>query len=99
MASTEEQMTHEERQDLLERLPAGTPLTLERAALLAGYRSASTLRKAVRENRLQVTRHSERVVLTTAQDLRAYLERLHAGGASRGQPRKSQGTGEDEPAD
>ena len=77
-----------ERARLLEQLPPSTPLTLERAAQLAGYRSVSALRQAARDDRLRVTRHSPRSVVTTAGDLRDFLSKLHPRGHARGQPRK-----------
>ncbi len=81
------QASPEERRRLLEQLPESTPLTLERAAYLAGYLSATTLRTAAQHGRLQVDRHGPRTVLTTAGDLLAYLSSLDVRGAARGRPR------------
>ncbi len=90
MDSDEAQVPGDERRRLLEQLPPSTPLTLERAAYLASYRSSSTLRRAAREGRLRVDRHGPRTVLTTAGALLSYLATLHPKGAERGLPRKSQ---------
>jgi hypothetical protein len=95
MPLEEENMTAEERRQLLDHLPASTPLTFERAALLANYRSASSLRTAARAGKLVVQRHSERLMLILAGDLRAYLQNVHERGTARGQPRQKTGdTGE-----
>lgn len=90
MDTDETSMSTEERVRLLDQLPPSTPLTLERAAQLAGYRSVSALRQAARDGRLRVTRHSPRSVVTTAGDLREFLSRLQQRGHARGQPRKGQ---------
>jgi len=83
----EAQASPEERRRFLEQLPPATPLALLRAAQLAGYRSATTLRTAAQNGRLQVSRHGPRVVLTTAGDLLAYLDSLGPRGAERGEAR------------
>jgi hypothetical protein len=68
------------------RLPNATDLmTLEEAAADAGYSSASTLRKAAREGRLKVIRHGARTILTTADWVWAYEDRIYGkGGRPRG---------------
>jgi len=73
MDSDEAQAPGDERRRLLEQLPPSTPVTLERAAYLANYRSSSTL---------------PRNVLTTAGALLSYLGTLHNKGAARGRPRR-----------
>jgi hypothetical protein len=71
---------------LVARLPnAADLMTLEEAAADAGYSSASTLRKAAREGRLRVVRHGARTVLTTAEWVSAYEDRIYGkGGRPRG---------------
>jgi hypothetical protein len=67
------------------RLPnAADLLTLEEAAEDAGYSSPTTLRKAAREGRLQVTRHGRRTILTTAAWVSAYEDSAYGNG---GRPR------------
>jgi hypothetical protein len=93
-------MSPEERRRLLEQLPPATPLTLERAAWLANYRSVSALRTAMRHGRLRVTRHSPRSIVTTAGDVLEYLHTVNHWGAPRGQPRrhKTQEAGDQDPS-
>src|SRR5438132_134055 len=91
MSTENTTMSTEERLRFLEQLPPATPLTLERAAELGGYRSVSALRTAMRAGRLRVTRHSPRSVVTTAGDLLAYMQGLHGWGAERGRPRGRKG--------
>jgi hypothetical protein len=67
-------------------------LTLEQAAALTGYRSASTLRTAAREGRLRTERMSARVQWTTAGALRDYLAGQSARGFARGHVRGTQRT-------
>ncbi len=75
----------------LDLLKDDTRLTLEQAATLAGYRSASTLRRAVREGRLQIERMSAHVMWTTAGALRDYLAgQGDRRGFARGRPRGTQ---------
>jgi len=88
MNTDEPAMSPEERRRFLEQLPSSTPLTLARAAHLAGYRSVSALRTAALEGRLRVDRHGPRNVLTTAGALLSYLGTLHNKGAARGRPRR-----------
>jgi hypothetical protein len=72
---------------LVARLPnAADLMTLEEAAEDAGYSSASTLRKAAREGRLRVVRHGIRTILTTAEWVSAYEDRIYGKG---GRPRGS----------
>jgi hypothetical protein len=69
------------------RLPnAADLLTLEEAAMEAGYLSPSTLRKAAREGRLKVIRRGARTILTTAEWVAAYEETVFGKG---GRPRGS----------
>jgi hypothetical protein len=88
------EMSPEDRGRLLEQLPPATPLTLARAAWLGNFRSTSGLRMAIRRGSLHATKHSERVMLTTAGDLLAYLNSTQVRGTARGRPRKSQDAGE-----
>ncbi len=83
---------------LLEQLPPATPLTLERAAQLGGFRSTSGLRMAVRRGSLHATKHSERVMLTTAGDLLNYLRSTQVRGTRRGQPRSEQQSDQEQDA-
>jgi hypothetical protein len=87
MNSVDPQMSPEARWRLLEQLPSATPLTLARAAWLGNFRSTSGLRMAIRRGALHATKHSERVVLTTAGDLLAYLKTTRQRGIARGAPR------------
>jgi len=100
-------MPPSERRRLLENLPPSTPLSIRRAAWLAGYRSTSTLKAAMSADppRLRVERHGPRVVLTTAGDLVYYLKSLTGSrGVERGRPRQkdtlnTEDAGEDTPTD
>jgi len=75
----------------LDLLKDDTRLTLEQAAALAGYRSASTLRRAVREGRLETSRLSRFLQWTTAGALRDYLAgQGDRRGFARGRPRGTQ---------
>jgi hypothetical protein len=87
MSTQDQEMSPEERRRLLEQLPPATPLTLARAAWLGNFRSASALRMAVRRGALHATKHSDRVVLTTAGDLLVYLRAVQQRGVARGHPR------------
>jgi hypothetical protein len=71
------------------RLPNASDLvTLAEAADYAGYRSASTLRKAAREGTLKVVRPGGRIVLTTHDWVTDYDYRIFGrGGRPRGEPR------------
>jgi hypothetical protein len=71
------------------RLPnAGDLISLQEAADYAGYRSASTLRKAAREGHLRVLQPSPRVILTTRAWVDEYeLSVWGKGGRPRGHPR------------
>ena len=73
----------------MSRLPnASALISLQEAADYAGYRSASTLRKAAREGHLRVVRPSPRVILTTEAWVEEYdLTVWGKGGRPRGRPR------------
>jgi hypothetical protein len=68
------------------KLPNAADLvTLEEAAAYAGYRSVSTLRKAVRDGRLRCVQHGARTILTTHDWVYAYEEAIYdKGGRPRG---------------
>ncbi len=68
------------------RLPNAADLvTLEEAATYAGYRSVSTLRKAVRDGRLRVVHLGVRTILTTHDWVAAYEDAIYGkGGRPRG---------------
>jgi len=102
MDSESADMPLAERMRLLETLPASTPLSIQRAAWLAGYRSSSTLKTAVSKGRLHVERHGPRLILTTAGALRDFLATLSSPrGTARGQLKgnAAQAAGEDTSVD
>ena len=73
----------------MSRLPNARDLiSLQEAADYAGYRSASTLRKAAREGHLRVIWPSAHIILTTRAWVEEYDRSIWGqGGRPRGHPR------------